>query len=341
MSIRVTSRVWEYSQQQGSRLLAILAIADHADDDGVAWPGIPRVARKVRVDDRQAQRIVRQLTAAGELFVREGRGRANTNLYFVVIGLDAQTIHDTLVARFEMTPLEAAVAVQNVLKKQERARVGEKKGGADVTFSAEKGGVDTTFSLPPPAEKGGAQTTFSGQKGDIFDRKGDIAMSPESSCNHVHDVDDSHVSKLCRSGSKSPGLESGDPPSPENRTQKSRPVAALLAELAGILVSGGMALPGAEAKAMELLQLPGGIEVCRRQMAAFEQRCEQARASKRGLANPIGLLCKSIAEDWPLPAESNGPGKARKRWCTDEEFELFFDHTGDPRFGEETCQPKA
>ena len=38
MSVRVSSRVWESSAQSGGGLLMLLAIADFADDDGVAFP---------------------------------------------------------------------------------------------------------------------------------------------------------------------------------------------------------------------------------------------------------------------------------------------------------------
>jgi hypothetical protein len=94
MSIKVTTRVWEYSDQSGSHLLAELAIADHCDDYGVAWPSIARVARKARVSERQAKRIVRALVEAGEMVVIEGRGRTNTNIYFVTVGLDNETIRE-------------------------------------------------------------------------------------------------------------------------------------------------------------------------------------------------------------------------------------------------------
>jgi len=42
MSIKVMSYVWEASKAKGSELLLLLAIADHAADDGYCWPGIPR-----------------------------------------------------------------------------------------------------------------------------------------------------------------------------------------------------------------------------------------------------------------------------------------------------------
>ena len=40
MSIRVMTQVWDTSEQKGSALLLLLALADHAADDGFCWPGI-------------------------------------------------------------------------------------------------------------------------------------------------------------------------------------------------------------------------------------------------------------------------------------------------------------
>ena len=94
-------------------------------------------------------------------------------------------------------------------------------------------------------------------------------------------------------------------------------------ELAEVLVEHGMAPGDAARKARRLLEAYG-VEVCARQRQAFERRCELARASQQGLRNPVGLLCASIRGDWSLPPVE-GEHKTR-RWYTDEEFEMFFEH---------------
>jgi hypothetical protein len=83
MSIRVQSHVWETSPAKGSDLLVLLAIADFANDDGVAWPGVDTLARKARISKRQTQYCLRNLTTAGLLSIQENAGPKGTHLYKV------------------------------------------------------------------------------------------------------------------------------------------------------------------------------------------------------------------------------------------------------------------
>jgi hypothetical protein len=85
MSVRVTTLVWAKSRQTGSCLLMLLAIADHADDHGNAFPGVKSLARKCRVSHRQANSIMARLRTSGELEVRHNQGPRGTNLYRVVL----------------------------------------------------------------------------------------------------------------------------------------------------------------------------------------------------------------------------------------------------------------
>ncbi len=80
------SRVWAESTHTGSALLMLLAIADHANDDGVCWPAVETLAAKARVKSRQAQNLIAYLEESGELTVQRGRGRKNTSIYVVTIG---------------------------------------------------------------------------------------------------------------------------------------------------------------------------------------------------------------------------------------------------------------
>lgn len=93
MSIKTMNYVWDNSSQTGSALLMLIAIADHANDDGVCWPSIARLAKRARVSQRQAQYIVKKLEESGELEVRRGQGRGNTSLYIVKGAADC-TIND-------------------------------------------------------------------------------------------------------------------------------------------------------------------------------------------------------------------------------------------------------
>jgi len=77
------NRVWENSSASGGELLVLLAIADHANDRGSAWPGIDSLARKSRLTTRHVTRCLNNLAAAGELQIHNNRGCKGTNLYQV------------------------------------------------------------------------------------------------------------------------------------------------------------------------------------------------------------------------------------------------------------------
>jgi hypothetical protein len=84
MSIQVSSRVWKNSEARNGGRLVLLALADHADERGFAWPGIDSLAKKTRLSTRHVTRCIHNLTAGGELKVQENRGPRGTNLYQVL-----------------------------------------------------------------------------------------------------------------------------------------------------------------------------------------------------------------------------------------------------------------
>jgi hypothetical protein len=47
MSIHIMTQVWERSQHKGRALLLILAIADNANDQGLAYPSAKTLAKKI------------------------------------------------------------------------------------------------------------------------------------------------------------------------------------------------------------------------------------------------------------------------------------------------------
>jgi Helix-turn-helix domain len=104
MSIKVMSRVWEGSRQSGGALLVLLAIADFADDDGLAFPSIGTLARKARLSERQVQRVLAELAAAGELVVRPGAGRQGAHLFRVTVGGATPTPRQNVTPRQDVTP---------------------------------------------------------------------------------------------------------------------------------------------------------------------------------------------------------------------------------------------
>ena len=89
MSIRTMTRVWDHAEAEGGALLALLALADFADDEGYCWPKVSEVARKARLSERGTYDVLASLEAAGEIarFAGGGRGRAAT--YVVLTGFSA------------------------------------------------------------------------------------------------------------------------------------------------------------------------------------------------------------------------------------------------------------
>lgn len=96
MSIKAMTRVWEHSHQKGSNLLALLALADHADDFGECWPSEDRIAKKIRMSLRQTQRILASLEQKGEIARKLGDGRGNTTHYLILSGFNATQKGDKL-----------------------------------------------------------------------------------------------------------------------------------------------------------------------------------------------------------------------------------------------------
>lgn len=87
MSIRVMTQVWDRSRMKGSALLLQLALADFArDDGGGAYPSLSTLSQKVRMGERQAQRLIRLLVSAREVAVVTGGGRGRANNYAVMPG---------------------------------------------------------------------------------------------------------------------------------------------------------------------------------------------------------------------------------------------------------------
>jgi hypothetical protein len=84
MSIKVMTAVWAKSKQKGSALLLLLAIADHADETGKAYPSVDTLAEKIRMTPRNTQFLLRKLEESGELNIESNAGRHGCNLYRIL-----------------------------------------------------------------------------------------------------------------------------------------------------------------------------------------------------------------------------------------------------------------
>lgn len=77
------AQVWEHSAEKGEGLLVLLALADFANDDGLAYPSIESLMAKARCSMRGVQTIIKRLRDSGWLEVIPGGGRNHTNLYII------------------------------------------------------------------------------------------------------------------------------------------------------------------------------------------------------------------------------------------------------------------
>lgn len=89
MSIKYMTAVWSNSKQSGTRLLILLAIADHANDEGIAWPGMKSLAKKARLKSRvSVLRAIQEICRDGELEIIESGGiSGKTNRYQIPCSL--------------------------------------------------------------------------------------------------------------------------------------------------------------------------------------------------------------------------------------------------------------
>jgi hypothetical protein len=158
MSIKIMNAVWQFSNQKGTSLLLMIAIADNANDGGEAWPGIEYLAHKIRMSERQTQRLVRDLEKTDELIVERGGGRGNAHRYFILTG---------------RPPEEISALKEREIKGDKMSPFPQK--AKEQPEEAEKGDKMTPFPAETLELKGDIQV----QKGDISGLKGDTAMSPE------------------------------------------------------------------------------------------------------------------------------------------------------------------
>ena len=142
MSIKIMSRVWELSPTNSSELLTMLALSDHADDEGVCWPSIPLISKKNRLSDRQTQRVLTSLEKSGHVFRHVGGGRRKTTIYVVACGMDAEVLSSVLITRLDMTP-DVAVRVAEIIIEKQKGDILETvtSGGERVTPGDGKGDI--------------------------------------------------------------------------------------------------------------------------------------------------------------------------------------------------------
>lgn len=83
MSIRLMSAIFESATLGPTERLVMLALADHADDEGRCYPSISRLCQRTGLSERAVQTNIRKLVQQGYIRIIPGGGKGNANLYFV------------------------------------------------------------------------------------------------------------------------------------------------------------------------------------------------------------------------------------------------------------------
>lgn len=124
MSIEYLTAVWKddyYTEKDKTKLLVALAIADCADGNGYAFPGVEYIAKKSRSTPRFVQIVCRELQDDGKLKIQAGKGRNGTNLYQLV---GVKPDH----------PMKKSVSVKGVKPDRGEARSGRNGVAAEVAL---------------------------------------------------------------------------------------------------------------------------------------------------------------------------------------------------------------
>jgi hypothetical protein len=83
MSIKLMTAVWDREDLSSTQKLVLLALADWANDDGLCWPSIERVAKKSSLKKRAVQLAIRSLEEMQ--FIRREEVIGKGNKYWVQI----------------------------------------------------------------------------------------------------------------------------------------------------------------------------------------------------------------------------------------------------------------
>lgn len=85
MSLKLLTLVWEKAPVKDGALLLLLALADWADDEGVAFPSVEGLAFKARMGERHARRLLREFEADGVISTEQRGVHHRPNSYRICV----------------------------------------------------------------------------------------------------------------------------------------------------------------------------------------------------------------------------------------------------------------
>lgn len=85
------TKVWKLTHLGSTDKLVLLALADNANDNGVCWPSVPRIADKASLSDRAVRNSIARLQSDGQIQIEERYGRSNV---FTITPVPRAGVHD-------------------------------------------------------------------------------------------------------------------------------------------------------------------------------------------------------------------------------------------------------
>lgn len=83
MSVKIMSAIFDSKTLGPTERLVMLALADHADDQGRCYPSNSRLCERTGLSERAVRQNIRALELGGFLLVHIGAGQAGANVYIV------------------------------------------------------------------------------------------------------------------------------------------------------------------------------------------------------------------------------------------------------------------
>jgi hypothetical protein len=107
MAIRISEIVWKYAPQyKGSKLLTLLALANHANDQAECWPSVELLARETRQCERSVQSALETLRKDGVLVqIRRGSGPGHSSRYRISLQ-SLQSFEEIKAAKYDTERLQ-------------------------------------------------------------------------------------------------------------------------------------------------------------------------------------------------------------------------------------------
>ena len=116
MSNKILNRVWKDKTVKSSRdRLALLSLADQANDDGICWPGLRSIEKRMNCSKPTAAKAINRLEHLGAIAVFESHGKfgRRSNHYIVKVGMDEQEYDAALAAMDDKIGISEARKPEN------------------------------------------------------------------------------------------------------------------------------------------------------------------------------------------------------------------------------------